>query len=108
MIKDTGDVGWTQSSHSMLHMTPHTLPHVLAPHLLHTCSTLSDRFLFQWMANTTASNHTSIPCDPYVNFCPAGMVRGFRGFRAHILAQVHRSCVVAKGHVMADEAALGI
>ena len=26
------------------------------------------------MANMTATNHTNIPCDPFVNFCAAGMV----------------------------------
>ena len=32
------------------------------------------RYLFNYMANMTATNHTSIPCDPFVNFCTAGMV----------------------------------
>lgn len=40
------------------------------------CAPLS--FLFQYMTNMTANNWTSIPCDPFVNFCPAGLVRASR------------------------------
>lgn len=31
-------------------------------------------FLFNIMANMTAVEHTNLVCDPFVNYCPAGMV----------------------------------